>query len=109
MFGFSARAARRHPAGVSGLRPLQELGHFSPSRSVTYAFFQSGRWPANRPWRFTLPCAYRRAHVRPPWRRAAVSTARLISILLAPRATSNTIVRPSSRRIAVFSVMSGRE
>ena len=32
----------------------------------------------------------------------------LISILLAPRATWNTIVRPSSRSIVVFSVTSGR-
>ena len=32
----------------------------------------------------------------------------MISILLAPGATWNTIVRPSSRRMDVFSVMSGR-
>src|SRR5215208_4032026 len=36
------------------------------------------------------------------------SIARLTSILFAPVATSNTIVRPSSRRSDVFSVMSGR-
>src|SRR6478672_1122999 len=36
------------------------------------------------------------------------STARLIWILLAFGATWNTMVRPSSRRIDVFSVMSGR-
>src|SRR5260370_12942957 len=36
------------------------------------------------------------------------STACLISILLAPGATWNTMVRPSSRRMEVFSVISGR-
>src|SRR3990170_5459495 len=36
------------------------------------------------------------------------STARLISTLLAPFATWNTIVRPSSRISEVFSVISGR-
>ena len=39
---------------------------------------------------------------------SSCSIARLISILFAPVATWNTIVRPSSRRIDVFSVMSGR-
>src|ERR1700674_2318914 len=36
------------------------------------------------------------------------STACLISILLAPGATWKTMVRPSSRRMDVFSVISGR-
>ena len=39
---------------------------------------------------------------------SSCSIARLISILFASGATWNTIVRPSSRRIDVFSVMSGR-
>ena len=43
-----------------------------------------------------------------PSRRAAVSIARRISTLLAPSATWNTSVRPSSRWMDVFSVMSGR-
>src|SRR5690242_12145512 len=39
---------------------------------------------------------------------SSCSIARLISVLFASWATWNTIVRPSSRRIDVFSVMSGR-
>src|SRR5436190_22873672 len=35
--------------------PSRNSGIFSPSRSFTYAFFQSGRRPANRPCRLILP------------------------------------------------------
>src|SRR5439155_17852431 len=87
--------------------PSRNSGIFSPSRSFTYAFFQSGRRPANRPCRLILPweMVVRMLSTFEP---SSCSIARLIWTLLAPTATWKTIVRPSSRRIDVFSVMSGR-
>jgi hypothetical protein len=54
-----------------------------------------------------LPCA---SDVRTlaTFEPSSVSTARLISILLASIATWNTSVRPSSRTTVVFSVIRGR-
>src|SRR4029079_1700511 len=87
--------------------PSRNSGTFSPSRSLTYAFFQSARCPTNRPWRFIFPCAIevRTASTLVP---SSFSTARLMSTLVACGATSNTIVRPASRSSVVFSVISGR-
>src|SRR6185436_18652149 len=61
----------------------------------------------NRPWRLNLPCEIevRTASTFEP---SSFSTARLMSTLVAPAATSNTTVRPASRSSVVFSVMSGR-
>ena len=42
--------------GMICYAPSKNSGIFSPSRSFTYAFFQSDRWPAKRPWRLILPC-----------------------------------------------------
>ena len=83
-------------------------GSFSPSRSRTYAFFQSGRRPAKRPCRFNLP---RIDVVRTVGHLRAEQLSRRrcrICTLFASAATCSTSVRPSSRRIVVFSVMSGR-
>ena len=62
--------------------PSQEVRHFSPSRSLTYAFFQSERRPTKRPWRFTLPCAID-VRTLATFEPSSVSTACLMSILLA--------------------------
>src|SRR5688572_3172599 len=43
--------------GMSVYAPCRNSGSFSPSRSLTYAFFQSERRPTNLPWRLNLPCA----------------------------------------------------
>src|SRR6266545_1957016 len=87
--------------------PCRKSGSFSPSRSFTYAFFQSERRPTYLPWRLNLPCA---SDVRTlsTFEPSSDSMAFLMSILLASIATWNTSVRPSSRRTVVFSVMSGR-
>src|SRR5262245_18056993 len=41
--------------GMVSYAPCRNSGSFSPSRSLTYAFFQSERRPAKRPCRFILP------------------------------------------------------
>src|SRR5688572_15594619 len=87
--------------------PCRNSGSFSPSRSFTYAFFQSARRPMYLPWRFILPCAseVRTLSTLDP---SSCSTARLMSILLASFDTWKTSVRSSSRMRVVFSVMMGR-
>src|SRR5258705_5309662 len=87
--------------------PCRKSGSFSPSRSLTYAFFQSERRPMYLPWRLNLPCL-REVRTLSTFEPSSDSTAFLMSILLASIATWNTSVRPSSRRTVVFSVMSGR-
>src|SRR4029450_12269696 len=68
---------------------------------------QSARRPAKRPWRLILPCAIL-VRMLATFEPSSSSTACLIWILFACGATSKTIVRPSSRMMEVFSVMSGR-
>ena len=99
--------ANRHDAI---LRSTRLRGTPAPSRrpcSRTQAFFQSGRWPTNRPCRLNLPCmiCVRTDATFDP---NSFSTARLMSIFVASRATSNTTTRRLSRAIVVFSVTSGR-
>jgi hypothetical protein len=61
----------------------------SPALSVTYAFFQVGRRPENRPIRFCLPRTTTvRTSVTVTLNRSC--TARRISILFESLATSNT-------------------
>src|SRR6266850_4072402 len=93
--------------GMMSYAPCRKSGSFSPSRSFTYAFFQSERRPTYLPWRLNFPCA---SDVRTLWtfEPRSCSTAFLMSILLASIATWNTSVRPSSRMTVVFSVMRGR-
>ena len=74
--GLCGSVGRDLVEGLDGLEPLTRrrrdcnlrIGHdvtrppgirasSAPSRSFTYAFFQSGRWPAKRPCRLILPCA----------------------------------------------------
>src|SRR6266850_5308993 len=93
--------------GIMSYAPCRKSGSFSPSRSFTYAFFQSERRPMYLPCRLNLPCE---SDVRTlsTFEPSSDSTALLMSILLASIATWNTSVRPSSRRTVVFSVMGGR-
>src|SRR5262249_20760175 len=80
---------------------------FSPGARRTYAFFQSLRWPRNRPMRFHFPwrLATRTSATLTP---KSFSTARRISILLARRSTSKQTVLVASFNLVDFSEISGR-
>src|SRR5262249_12360331 len=105
------------PAGGSGLERL--YGHrftytpsknsmgFSPAARRTYAFFQSRRWPTNRPIRFHLP-ARLETRTESTLTLKSISTAAFTSILLASGSTSKHTVFAASFIRVDCSVMSGR-
>src|SRR5258706_9019953 len=72
--------------GMMSYAPCRKSGSFSPSRSFTYAFFQSERRPMYLPWRLNFPCV---SDVRTlcTFEPRSCSTAFLMSILLASIAT----------------------
>ena len=80
---------------------------FSPAFNRTYAFFQSARYPANRPRRRSLPAVID-VRTSSTFTLKSVCTACRICVLFAPAATSKHSVRSASFLVTPFSVTSGR-